>query len=301
MKIFLFLILTLFLIAPAGASALGLVTAPITVENALRGEKIFQELNIVNTEDRDIVIELGASGQIADWALFYYPEDRENPIATTTLAARERINMFAVISVPADAPNGDYRGALSATQAAVEAEESEDSFVTLAQKIDRPVAITVSDEEEVSLAVSVIPRTYDLKIAEPLSTRIIYDNQGNVSLRPAIDFKIKLDDRSVYNAIYPYPESEPSVSSKEQREIPAIEILTANLVEGKYVAELIFTRGEETLAEKKFAFSIGAAEAANAEETGYKKSGFPLYLFAILLAAVIAWVVGKKYFSRKQK
>lgn len=254
-------ILAIFLILPISASALGQMSQPINITNALRGEKIHQEIIAVNTEDKQIAIELTAGGDIKDWVKFYMPKDLNNPIATTTIPGKSNLNMTAVFSIPAETPNGEYKGVVSVTRMPDLYKPKDESSASLAQKIDRQVTIKVSDQEVISLEASVIPKTYDIKMGEPLSVRVIYDNRSNISLKPLINFKIKTNDQSekvVYNVIYPYPEGEPAVNPQAIQEIPALEVPTMNITSGEYVAYLEFLRGDKVILEKRFGFTIGA-------------------------------------------
>lgn len=286
------LALAVLLVLPISASALGQMSQPINITNALRGEQIHQELIAVNGEAKPISAIFTGSGQIKDWVKFYKPNDLKNPVATTTIEAKANLNMIAVFSVPADAANGEYTGLISITSIPDKAAKTDQSSAAMAQKIDRQVTIKVSDTETVKLEASVIPKSYDLKSGEPLSVRIIYDNRSNVSLSPSINFKIKSDDQTVYNVIYPYPESEPAVNPQAIQEIPALEIPTLNLADGKYTAQLAFTRSDKVILEKQFGFSIGTGGLAFATKITDLLKGGSAWLFGLLiiiLLAVVGW------------
>ena len=294
--------LAAFLVLPISASALGQMSQPIVIDNAMRGAQINQEIIAVNTEDKKITVEFTAGGQIADWVKFYATDDLKNSVATTTIEARANLNMIAIISVPKDAPNGEYIGAVSVTSIPDKAEQSDQSSASMAQKIDREVTITVSDVEDVSLEASVIPKSYDMKTGESLSVRIIYDNRSNVSLSPSISFKIKKDEQTVYNVIYPYPDGEPAVNPQAIQEIPALEIPTTGLANGKYRAQLAFRRGDKTILEKQFGFSIGTQSSAFATKIGNffgGNLGGLLGLAAVILVIIIGLLVKRNIDMRK--
>jgi len=272
-------------ILPGVALALGQMSEPINIANAMRGQKLNQEIIAVNNENKEVKVEFSATGDIKDWTNFYKPGDLKNAITEDTAGANSSLNIIAIFDIPSDVPNGEYTGAISIAKLPDEQTSNEESFVAVTQKIDRQVTITVSDEENISLAVSVIPETYDLTPNQPLKIRIIYDNQSNISLTPSISFKIKKseDDQTAYNVIYPYPEGVDPVNSRAQYEIPALEIPTAGLAEGKYYAQLEFTRGEDSLTQEQFGFSIGSAAAS--------LGGGGLNLKTILIVLVIVFVI----------
>ena len=301
----LILIFSFFVIfpSPLAVLAIGQVTEPINITNALRGGEYQSELIVVNTENKQVTVQFSAEGQIADWTKFYLPTDLKNTIATTTtIAADTNLNVYAVFSVPQDTPNGEYKGLVSVIRLPDAAASQDQSYATIAQKIDREVTIKVSDQEVINLNVSVIPKTYDLKTGEALSVRFIYDNQSNISLSPSIEFKIKKDDKTIYNVIYPYPENEPAVRPNAQHEIPTIEIPTNNWVNGKYLAELKFLRGDKVILEKQFSFSLGSIEAVSASKlTDFFKNNliWLLWLIVLILMAAIVALFAKNWKIKK--
>jgi len=303
MKKFRIFILTVFLVLPISASALGQMSQPINLTNAMRGQQINQEMIVVNNDDKQIIAEFSASGQIKDWVKFYLPGDLKNFKATTTIEARTNLNLIAVFSIPQDIPNGEYKGFISVANLPDLYVAKDQSSASLTQKIDRQVTIKISDTETVNLAVSVIPETYDLTLNQPLNVRIIYDNQSNVSLTPAINFKIKKDEQTVYNVIYPYPEGVAPVNSRAYFEIPALSIPTAGLAAGQYSAQLQFLRADKVLEEKQFGFSLGSPTSASGEKAagffGGKLNGW-LGLLAVILVIIIGLLVKRKLDIRKK-
>ena len=256
-KLFVIIFLLMFVVFPSSALALGQMSAPINIANAVRGQKINQEIIAINNEEKKIAVEFTASGQIKDWTKFYKPADLNNQLATTTIAGRNNLSLIAVIAIPKDIPNGEYKGVISVSKLPDLYVPKDQSSVSVTQKIDRQVTIKISDQEVIKLAISVIPETYDLAINQPLNVRIIYDNQSNISLSPAISFKIKKGEQTVYDVIYPYPEGAAPVNSNGYFEIPALSIPTAGLAQGKYLVQLQFLRADKVISEKQFNFSLG--------------------------------------------
>jgi hypothetical protein len=294
-------ILALFALAPVSVLALGQMTQPINITDAMRGQKINQELIVVNNEKTQIGVVFTASGQIKDWVKFYTPGDLQNPVATTTAEAGKNLNMIAVFSVPNDAPNGVYKGAVSVSNLPGLYAPKDQSSASLTQKIDRQVTISISAAENIKLDVSVIPETYDIGLNQPLSVRIIYDNQSNVSLTPSISFKIKTNDdkaATVYNVIYPYPDGVAAVNAKGNFEIPALKIPTSGIAKGEYLAQLQFLRGDTVLSEKQFAFSIGTQGAAIASKMG-GSSIWGIGILVLIILVIAGWFY-KKNMSSKQ-
>ena len=224
------------------------MTQPIVIENALRGEKIQQEIIAVNSDKQSVIVKFSAEGQIQDWVKFFSTKDLKNEISTTTIPAQGSLRAIAILNVPSDILNGKYIGAISVSSVIGANIENKKSSASVLQKIDRKVTIIVSDKQEIDIKkTSVIPSSYDLDINEPLNIRVIYDNQGNVSMNPQVRLKIKKNDKNIYNVIYPYSEEDEKVNPKSQHEISPIIIQTNNWSTGKYSAQLSFYSKDELL------------------------------------------------------
>ena len=281
-------------IFPKFVLALGQMTEPIIIDNALRGEKIQQELTAVNSDNSDIEVIFTAEGAIENWAKFYSPDDLNTPVDIFTLPASGNLRIITILEVPADIENGKYIGNLSVSNMANKDLEEGESGANVTQKIDRQVSVVISEEEEVNIEkTSVIPNKFDLESNEPLSIRVIYDNQGNVRLSPQIRIKIKKDDKNVHDLIYPYPEDENAVNSKSQYEISPIVIQTVDWESGKYFAFLEFYRGDEVLLQKDFMFSI-MDDDEKSEINGGLGDYAVMALVLGLILIIIIWQVLKK-------
>lgn len=293
------LLLTAIFAIPLAVFAIGQVTDPIIIKNALRGKEYQQTLIVVNSDKEEAEIGFSAQGDIAGWAKFYKPEDLKNAIETISMSAGARADIIARFKVPDSVPNGKYMGFVSAFKKAKSVENSNESSASVSQKIDREVTITISDKEIVKFDASIIPNKYDLAKGEPLIIRVRYDNQGNIDIAPQVQLKIKQDDKAVFSAIYLYPESEPATKPLEIREIPALEIPTNNFSDGSYLAEIAISESDRLTLDKKFNFSVGlivgepepqAASGSNdAGNNGWKISWPVMGLAMLIILAVLAF------------
>jgi len=241
-------------------SALGQITEPIVIKSALRGQSATAVLTILNSESKEIKVDLKAEGQIGAWATFYDINDKKmaNPINQLSLPIKAYQDAMVKFEIPADAPNGVYTGVIGVATVPETTSPETESSSNISQRIDREVSITVSDKEVVALNVSVIPSTYDLSKNESLKIRIIYDNQGNVAIKPDAQLKISRDGQTIYNAIFPYPENEEAVRPQVIKELPApIEWTTTGQPNGKYQAEVKILVNGQIAKENSFRFSVG--------------------------------------------
>lgn len=270
---FLVIILSLFsiLALPIIVFAIGQVTESIIIENALRGSEFQEMLNIINTQGEEIEVGLSTEGEISGWAKFYNSNDLKNPIENIQMSANERTDIVVIFTVPKETPNGRYEGFVSVTQKPKTSDAKQGSSVSIAQKIDREVEITVSGKEIISVKTSIIPEKYDLTKNEPLKIRVIYDNQGNISITPELQIKIKKESQVVYSAIYPYLETEPAIRPSSIYEVPGFEIPTTGWSEGKYLAEIAIFQAGQKVSENSFRFSVGMVSETPQEVAGLKQ------------------------------
>lgn len=253
---------------------------------------------IVNTQKEKIIAGFSANGTIAGWAKFYLTNDLKNPITEAALVATGTLNVAVIFTVPKDTPNGTYTGSLSVTQKAKDEKLAEGKSVAIAQKIDRQVTITVSDKEIIDVRASIIPEKYDMARGEALKIRVLYDNQGNISVTPQVQLKIKKDGQTVYSAIFPYPENQEAVKPLSQREIPAIEVPTTGFADGKYMAEIVIAQGTQKVLEKSFQFSYGIYNPVGLLAAGARNFFSGNYIVNWLLVALAAGAIGAVFMMR---
>lgn len=249
--------LAFLFVFPQMAFGIGQTTDPIIIDNALRGQTFQKEVIIVNTEKTESVIEITAEGDIAEWTKFFDKNDLESPITELNMEAGATKNILAEIAIPEDVKNGEYLGSIGVTKKS-ENKISSESSASVAQKINRRVEIKVSDVENISIKVSVIPEKYDLEEKESIKIRLIYDNQGNVAVKPDMNVKIKKDDKTLFSITYPFSEEIGPIKPGAVSEVPGIEIPTTTLEKGNYAAEIDFIVDQKTISTENFKFSIGA-------------------------------------------
>lgn len=292
-----FFILISFLIT-LPALAIGQLTSPIVIEEALRGQTFEQSLSIFNTEDISVIADLQAEGDIRDWASFYMRDDLETRIESLDLEPNKRQGVVVKFSIPEDTPNSEYKGLISVLQRPGEAATTSQVQATLQQKISRQVTIKVTDQELIDFTADVISETFSVEPGEPFRFRIAYTNLGNVAIKPQAQVKIAQADKVFYNAILPYPEDEEGVKPLQTKELPTMEALTTGAVEGKARAEFAFLHNNETIDEKSVRFGIGtAADTAPAATDAPAASGIniksinPIMLLGIALGIIIMAII----------
>lgn len=284
-------------IYPFTAKAIGQVTSPILISDALPGETYEEKMTVIGASNASAQINLSAEGQIKDWAAFYNPNDLDKPINVVSLNSGEMIELTVKFSIPLDAAKSEYAGFISVSQIASENNFKNESGSSVTQKIDREVKIIVDTEEKIKFDVSIIPETYDLVLGEPLKIRIIYDNQGNMEISPSIRLKLQNNDETYYSAIFPYPENIPAVKPRAQYEIKTLEIPTTGYPRGKYIVSLDFYNYDTLSLSKDFYFNLRSQAEKQGLLSGIinqinKQGPALLFIAGLVLLACIAAIAG---------
>ncbi|MFA5131129.1 MAG: hypothetical protein WC467_01765 [Patescibacteria group bacterium] len=304
-KSFIYLLL-IFGFYPFTSSAIGQITSPINISDALPSESYEEELMIIGERTASSSIALSASGEVSDWITFYKPENLNLAINSIQLAAGESAKVIAKIMIPANASLGKHSGIVSVALGTGKNEINNQSGAYVTQKIDRDVNINVSSEEKINFNVSIIPETYDLALGEPLNIRIIYDNQGNTNIAPDIHLKMQNGDQVVYSVIFPYPDNTPETKPGSQFEIKSLQIPSTGLERGKYTVNLDFYNNSTLSLQKDFSFSLRTPAEKQSLLAGFfsqLNKQIPLFflLGIALLFALLVMVRGANFFKEKKK
>ncbi len=280
-----FILVAYYAIYMNSCKAIGQITKPIYIENALRGKEYAQSVTIINTEDREVVVDVSARGGISDWTKFYAAADEKDATTTVVIPTGEKSVLTASFKLPDDLANGDYAGVIVAYQRADKSISEKATTTIIAQEVVREVKITVSDKEIIDFKVSIIPKSYDISQGSDLPVRFIYDNQGNVEIFPQIQLKILKDNNQISNVIFPYPDGISGVKPGGKREIPEV-LLDANKLEsGKYVAQMDFLINGQPKVSDSFGFTVREEDVR--QVLGTKTNGF-LDGYAVWQKAVLA-------------
>lgn len=229
----------------ASVSAIGQMTEPIVINDALRGQEIPQRVTLINSENQVVTFKVVGTGQIKDWVSFYEESDLSKALSEVQVSANYYHNVKAVFRIPNDTPNGTYTGMIDAIIAPNQDANSQSTSVNM--KVSRAVTINVSDKEIVALDAFIVPVDNTVLAGKPAQIKVTYDNRGNVSLKPSLQLKVYgANNAVVFNAIFPYPDNIDAVKSLERKELPLIEWPTAGQDAGEYLTEvLVLIDGKE--------------------------------------------------------
>jgi hypothetical protein len=248
------------------ADAMGMTSDPIVVDNALRGQVIKEELRVLNNEEVENYFEIFASGDIGGWTEFYYNGEAVEGMDFAP-GSGERVGVE--ITIPSDAPNGEYSGQLKIKKSPQETDKKEgESTVGVAQQISRDVVITVTDTEIVDLESSISPQSYILNPGDPLQVNAFYYNHGNVSARPDLGLRVIRDNHVLHNSIYIYPEEKEAVPALGQEKIINF-YNPGNIEPGKYRVETTVYLNGDKYDEDGFIFEVTGGQE--------QKNKMPLY------------------------
>ncbi len=253
-------LLTVGFILPQTIFGIGQMIEPIVIKDVLRNSEVTDTLVLFNSEDKEVVYQLKAEGEINGWASFYKIDDKnlENPITEISIPAKSRVKAIVKFTIPEDTPNGKYTGEVAIITAPAKDEEAGKMAINVLQRVGREVSITVTDEEVLKFETTIIPLRYGVGENEPLQVKVIHDNQGNVSIKPDIQLKIIKNGGNVFNAIFPYPEDEKPVRPLERKVMSSlVEWQTAGQDDGQYKAEVKILLDGEVTDKSDFGFTVG--------------------------------------------
>jgi len=239
------------------ALTIGQMTKPIEIKDVLRGQEVQATLNLFGEEDKETAYDLSAGGDIASWATFYAIDNLQNPITQIKIPAQGKVDAIVKFKVPEDTPNGLYVGQVILMTAIENESNKEGISASVGMSVGREVSIIVTDKEIVNFETSIIPLTYGVKRGEPLQIKVIYENRGNVTVKPDLQLKILKDNKVIFNAIFPYPENFEPLKPQERKELPnLIEWQTKDQENDDYRAELTILLKGEVIKNDFFRFTI---------------------------------------------
>lgn len=299
------LLAAIILVMPKGSFGFGMLTEPIVIQDVARGQEITEVLSLVNSEAKPMVYGLTTEGQIANWTSFFKTNDIANPIDKIELLPNSGVDVLAKFVVPNDAPNGTYAGQFVITTIP-EHSAAEGASASVSLRIGRDVSITVTDKEVVKLDSQIIPLSYGIAQNKPLEIKLIYDNQGNIALKPDVALKITRAGVSVFEAVFPYPENEQPIKPRERKEV-MVNWQSAGQEKGDYDAEIKVLLGDRVMKEDSFSFRVGVVAndflgfVAKIGGGNLTLAWFLIGLLFVVIALNLALLSKKRFFKKNKK
>ena len=249
----------------ATIDAAGILSEPINVDNARRGQTHWEELLFINSDAKDLTFKLAAEGAIAQWVTFYAIDGDQTPIIQLVVPAKSNLGAKVKFVIPDNAQNGKYQGSLVGTTLVSEAEMSSEMTAQITQKLDREVNITVTDNQILDFNTIFTPVAYVVAKDEPFIVKMIHENHGNVDIRPNVELRISQNGNEVFKAVFPYPDNTNPVQPNERKEIlDQVKWRTVGYEAGKYDVVLSTFENDEFNQKEEFIITIGAKGNASA-------------------------------------
>ena len=148
------ILIALLLSGSAGAAGLGMGPSKIEITEALKGEQHEHTIFLKYTDDADCVVELSATGDIADWVSFYCLDDPATPIDSAVAPAKEWAYFRVKFDIPSDAPLGTSGGSLYAVT--VPPDVGEGGTVSLQGRVDVTIDVVGPGGMPVGLIIGII-------------------------------------------------------------------------------------------------------------------------------------------------
>ena len=274
------------LFAPISVLAIGQVSSPIVVDNALRGQVYREAISLFNSSDSEEVFILTAKGQPAGWMAFYDINGTE-PIENITIPGNSKSQAIVAFTIPQAAANGLYEGAV-----VFSLKPKDEVKARVSQQLSRKVAITVTDVQEISGNVLIRAKSTAIAAGTPFEVTASCFNTGNVTIKPTIELDVVPEGgKSIFDVIFPYPKSGFGILPGQTEEIAA-QWPTASQAVGKYTARATVVLGDSTT-DQVFEFEIlpssGVAAMANAGSV--VKNNLDIFWLAVGSIVVLAVAV----------
>ncbi|HOX29551.1 MAG TPA: hypothetical protein P5080_01075 [Candidatus Paceibacterota bacterium] len=247
------------LIVNSPVFAVGQITAPIVIDNAMRGEEVAVDLYFVNSDNIKEQFLVSAGGKTAEFTSFYTTADKSTPLTSEfTLAANGRMQAVAIFKIPADIPNGTYTGFINikSVPQSLDSSNKDAVNVSVGQIISRAVTITVTDQENIAASVSIIPSKYTYSSSENFTVNINVRNESNVSIKPNVHFNIVSDGNPVFDVIYPFPDAKEAIHPGTTIALDPIQWRSMDGKVGTYVASIEVLAKDSVVGKAVIPFTI---------------------------------------------
>ena len=280
---------------PLAALAIGQISSPIVVDNAIRGQVYRQAISLFNSADTEENFTLAAKGDIAGWMAFYNL-DGTGPIDNITIPANSKSQAIVEFKIPDATANGIYEGSVAFSLKAKEGTKER-----VSQQLSRKVAITVTDIQEISGNVLITAAKTAVAAGTPFEVKASCFNTGNVTIKPTIELDVAPEQgKSIFDVIFPYPKDKTGIMPGQAGEITA-QWLTASQALGKYTAHATVVLGN-TVKKQDLEFEVvpSANAAAMANASSYIKDNLDLFWLAAGSLIVVAVAV-IQLLKRKKK
>ena len=248
-----------FCFLPMLASATGILSEPIEIENARRGQTHWEDLLLMNSDGKEIIFELSAEGILANWVEFYSADNTKDPITKIAVAPNTNLGIKAKFSIPDNVANGKYQGQLISKTAVSPREMSGDAVMNIVKRFGRDASITVTDNQILDFNTIFIPVSYSVAQGDVFRVKMIHENHGNVDIKPNVELRISQNGEEIFKAVFPYPDNDDQIQPNERKEIEnQIEWRTKGYDLGNYDVTLSTFHDDKLNQKEEFMISIAA-------------------------------------------
>lgn len=183
MKSLIFLLVLVAMIHPVSAIGIGVSPAEIDIYDGLKGYDYTKSITVFNTGPETTTFTLYATGDIKDWVSF-----GQNDLNTITINGQDRGSILITLSIPDDAANGNYSGAI-VVQSIPEESDEDGSSSSMAIGASTSIKVEVTGEQILDGNVTAI-HIDDTEPGYPVKVRTIFKNTGNVIAEPIIKITV---------------------------------------------------------------------------------------------------------------
>ena len=246
------LILSLYSTSTANAAiGLGIAPASITVSDAFKGGTYERTITVFNTGDETGTFELTAEGECADWISFYKPEEPNTPITEVTIPGKGKAKVLVKFDIPKDIANANYTATIYA-RSIPEVGRGEGAVAHAVIRIPSKVVIQVTGTQILKGSVKSITAA-DTEVGYPLKIKVVFQNEGNVIVKPKIAVTITKTGEGV--VVDRFVHEETGIKPGKEGIIKVLWNTTGRDT-GDYIANVTVSLGDDVLATKDLHFKI---------------------------------------------
>jgi len=234
----------------AMAIGIGISPSEINITNAMRGSEYERALTIINPGVDSTRFSLNMEGDSKEWIYFYYIDKPSVKINEILINSSDKAVVVVKINIPEDASSSTYKSNIIVETVP---EKIDDMNTGVSAKLMASTALTIGVTGE--QIIDGIARTITIDDTEPgypLRINAIFQNTGNVVVKPKIMANLFKDAKMIGNLTYENTKVKPTLSET----IIADWNTTSENIPGDYIANINVSLNGKELRSEILSFKI---------------------------------------------
>lgn len=225
----------LIILSASLVSALGIGVSPseYKIKNAMRGGEYFSSITIYNPDDISNNFTLRAEYEAGSWISFYEDDVKKTTINEITVDPRGTRPVYIKIKIPEEEASGVYNATIFVETIPG---GSQNESITTRLQAEVIISVNVTGDQVINGTVNSITLT-DVESGALLKIKTMFQNTGNVVVKPKIEIIILQDNNTITSLIHESTRVTPTVNEPIVVEWNT----TSKGLPGKYEAKVVVT------------------------------------------------------------